>query len=67
MEQALKATNEREEAYRMQKETLEQKLSVKMENLGELERDNDEIQSINIKLTSEIKSLKLQKGQYQEA
>jgi hypothetical protein len=67
MEQALKATNEREQAYRMQKETLEQKLSVKMENLGELERENDEIQSINIKLTSEIKTLKLQKGQYQEA
>jgi len=67
MENALRATREREDAYKTQKEMLESKIKHKMEMIGILEKEKDDVDRENARLDNEIKIVNGRAAHFQRA
>jgi len=67
MENALRATKEREDAYKSQKDMLESKIKHKMEMIGILEREKDDVDRENARLDNEIKIVNGRAAHFQRA
>lgn len=67
MENALRATKEREDQYKYQKEMLESKIKHKMELIGSLEKEKEEADREIARLENEIKIINGRAVHFQRA